>query len=152
MNIKNSKQETKSRTSFIIMLVGVFVLIIGLIFFLIKILAKPGIPDGNFLVSVGTWELETNANCTEETNCENGSGVIWNFTEIGKGTLTTNDHINDYNFIWAIEGDKLKIETSWLYDLNDEFIYKLDQNNKILILNPGEEEIKFVPAITESAE
>ena len=32
--------------------------------------------------------------------------VIWNFTEIGKGTLTTNNHENDYDFIWAIDGDR----------------------------------------------
>ena len=69
--------------------------------------------------------------------------VIWNFTEIGKGTLTTNNHENDYDFIWAISGDTLEIETEWLYTTDDKFVYRLDQENQILILN---DEIEFRPA------
>ena len=63
--------------------------------------------------------------------------VIWNFKEIGKGSLTTNSHVNDYDFIWAIESDNLKIETSWLYTLNDEYEYELNQKEKTLILTSG---------------
>jgi len=139
--MKNSKRETKNLVGIIVMLVGILTLIAGLAFFLVKILTKPGVLDGDFLVSVGEWRLETDTNCADEANCEDNSGVIWNFTEIGKGTLTTNNHLNDYDFIWAIENGKLKIETSWLYNLNDEYEYKID-NNK-LILN---DEIIFVPS------
>lgn len=139
--MKNSKRETKNLVGIIVMLVGILTLIAGLTFFLVKILTKPDVLDGDFLVSVGEWRLETDTNCADEANCEDNSGVIWNFTEIGKGTLTTNNHLNDYDFIWAIENGKLKIETSWLYNLNDEYEYKID-NNK-LILN---DEITFVPS------
>lgn len=141
MDMKNSKRETKNLVGIIVMLVGILTLIAGLTFFLVKILTKPDVLDGDFLVSVGEWRLETDTNCADEANCEDNSGVIWNFTEIGKGTLTTNNHLNDYDFIWAIENGKLKIETSWLYNLNDEYEYKID-NNK-LILN---DEITFVPS------
>lgn len=141
MDMKNSKRETKNLVGIIVMLVGILTLIAGLTFFLVKILTKPDVLDGDFLVSVGEWRLETDTNCADEANCEDNSGVIWNFTEIGKGTLTTNNHLNDYDFIWAIENGKLKIETSWLYNLNDEYEYKIDDNK--LILN---DEITFVPS------
>ena len=77
--------------------------------------------------------------------CENG-GVIWNFTEIGKGTLTTNNHLNDYEFIWALEDGKLQVQTDWLYTLNNTYEYLLDQNSGTLTLTSGSETIKFVPA------
>ncbi len=141
-----SKQKNKKHISLIVMIAGLFVLITGLTFFLIKILSKPGLRDAEFLVSVGAWGLGNEINCEETTNCSGNSGVIWDFTEIGKGTLTTNNHLNDYEFIWAIDDDKLKIETDWLYELNDEFTYKLDQSGKVLTLNPGENEIKFIPS------
>ena len=63
--------------------------------------------------------------------------------------MTTNNHINDYDFVWAIEDGKLKINTEWLYTLNDEFDYSLDQNEKTLTLTSGDEEIIFVPMVTE---
>ena len=71
--------------------------------------------------------------------------MIWNFTEIGKGTLTTNNHINDYDFVWALEDGKLKINTEWLYTLSDEFEYTLDQNGNVLILTRGDEKVEFIP-------
>lgn len=98
-----------------------------------KFIKGPNIEDANFLVEVGMW--------TEQDD----NTVIWNFTEIGKGTLTTNAHINDYDFIWAIEGKDLKIETSWLYALNDNFSYKLDQGKKTLTLTRDDEIYTFVP-------
>lgn len=99
------------------------------------------VQDGDFLVEKKTWILDdtngsnlatdqTMANCTndnQEANCITAAGVIWEFSEIGKGTLTTNNHLNDYDFIWAIENGKLKIETSWLYLMENEYDYELDQ-------------------------
>ena len=79
-------------------------------FLLINILATPKVLDAEYLVQTGEWQLED-----EPT-------VIWQFTEVGKGVLTTNAHTNDYNFIWAIDGNKIKIETDWLYKLNNEYI------------------------------
>jgi hypothetical protein len=109
-------------------------------------------------VSAGKWVLADEVpirNCTDnypDSNCgpEEGEAtvmtdrVVWDFTEIGKGTLTTNAHENDYDFIWAIEDGKLKIETKWLYDLENEYDYKLDQDKGELVLSADGEEHKFV--------
>ena len=89
--------------------------------------------------------LSSDANCNNkeenEINCE--PGVIWKFTEIGKGTLTTNNHINDYDFIWSLKDGKLLIETAWLYDLNNEYEYELNQGNGTLTLKDGDKEFNF---------
>ena len=93
--------------------------------------------DGKYLVSIGEWVEQGEPN------------VIWKFTEIGKGTLTTNNHINDYDFTWTIEDGRLKIDTEWLYTLSNEFDYTLDQNENILTLTSGNEDTVFVPLVTE---
>ena len=38
----------------------------------------------------------------------------------------------------------MKVETDWLYDLENEYDYKLDQNAGELILSADGEEYKFV--------
>ena len=116
-------------TSIIIFVIGMIALIVGVVMLIIKLVSGPAVRDGEFLVSVGEWALEDD------------SAVVWNFTEIGKGKLTTNNHINDYDFLWSIEDGKLKIETKWLYQLNDEYEYELDQGNRRLTLN---EETVFI--------
>lgn len=124
----------KKRVSLIVFIIGIITLIAGVIFLIVRLTAGPSVADGEYLISVGEW--------TEEDE----PGVVWNFTEVGKGTLTTNNHINDYDFAWVIEDGKLKIETEWLYTMDDEFDYELDQNNNILtITREGEEAVKFVP-------
>lgn len=151
----------KKRISIIVFIVGIITLIAGVIFLVVQLNSGPAVHDGEYLVSIGEWMRE-GGNCaqlkcvSEDTkcldlendgadDCESG-GVIWNFTEIGEGTLTTNNHLNDYDFKWLIEDGKLKIRTDWLYELNDEFEYSLDQNNNVLILKKDGEEIKFIPA------
>lgn len=104
----------------------------GLATLLVKLLAKPDTRDAEYLVEMGEWAEE------------DADGVIWNFTEIGKGTLTTNNHTNDYEFIWAIDGDTLKIETKWLYELNNEYTYKINQGEKKLTLTDGDKEYVFL--------
>ena len=121
----------KKRLPLIIFIIGLAVLASGVTFLLINIFSKPDTRDADYLVEIGTW-TEQDAN-----------SVIWQFTEIGKGTLTTNNHTNDYDFIWAIEGDKLKIETKWLYELEDEYTYKIDQRAKTLTLTTDEQTIIF---------
>ncbi|MBQ3433091.1 hypothetical protein IJG22_02215 [Candidatus Saccharibacteria bacterium] len=151
---------------------GLATLVVGLVFLLLKLHATPLMADGDYLVSKGKWALEDGSNCetnaestsdaaeasretsaetnsetTEssgETNCINGSGVIWHFTEIGKGTLTTNNHVNDYEFAWRIDDDKIQIQTNWLYQLEDEFKYELDQGAGVLVLSNGDEQYRFV--------
>lgn len=149
----------KKRVSIIAMIIGLITLVGGVVFLIIRLTAGPSVADGEFLVSIGKWKKDGEEcimlNCEDGTNClgEDGTSekicldgnVVWDFTEIGKGILTTNNHINDYNFIWAIEDGKLKIETEWLYALENEYAYTLDQNAKTMTLKNGNEEIKFVP-------
>ena len=127
----------KKRISLIVLIIGLLTLIAGVVFLIVRLTAGPSVADGEYLVSVGEW--------TEQGE----PGIVWNFTEIGKGTLTTNNHINDYDFVWALEDGKLKINTEWLYTLNNEFDYVLDQGSNILTLTSGDETITFVPVITE---
>lgn len=149
---KESKKPKKSKAkivSIMIFVVGLIALIAGIVVILLKYLGQAPIADGEFLTQASAWVLDgEQTNCAEPapiseatentesvtTNCENAGGVIWKFTEIGKGTLTTNNHLDDYDFIWSIEEDKLKIETKWLYDLVNEYEYRLNQGAKTLTL------------------
>ena len=119
------------------MIIGLITLVVGVVFLIVRLTAGPSVADGEYLVSVGEW--------TEQGE----PGIVWNFTEIGKGTLTTNNHTNDYDFVWALEDGKLKINTEWLYTLNNEFDYVRDQGSNILTLTSGDETFTFVPVITE---
>ncbi|MBQ1540113.1 hypothetical protein IIZ72_00925 [Candidatus Saccharibacteria bacterium] len=134
------KSNKKKVWGIVIFVFGLLVLAAGVAFLLFNLLKGPNVRDAEYLVEIGAWEREG-----EPT-------VIWNFTEIGKGTLTTNFHINDYDFIWRIDGDTLKIETDWLYDLNDEYTYKLDQGKNTLTLTSASGDINFVPASSVDTE
>jgi len=127
----------KQKCGIITLIVGLVALIAGVVFLLINLMKAPVVRDADYLVQVGAWQMKDQPS------------VEWKFTETGKGTLTTNSHINDYDFIWAIDGDTLKIETAWLYMLNDEYDYKLDQGQKTLTLTSGEDIYTFVPATDE---
>lgn len=124
----------KKRVSLIVFIIGLLTLIAGVVFLIVRLNAGPSVADGEYLVSVGEWKEQDEPS------------VIWNFKEIGKGTLTTNNHTNDYDFVWALEDGKLKINTEWLYTLNNEFDYVLDQGSNILTLTSGDEETIFIPA------
>ena len=151
-------KKKKKIISFAVFAIGLAVLVAGAVFLVLNLTRGTDIADGEYLISVGKWTLADEVSmrtCTDEypdPNCGPEEGkettidnrVVWNFTEIGKGTLTTNAHENDYDFIWAIEDGKLKIETKWLYDLENEYDYKLDQKAGELILSADGEEYKFV--------
>ena len=132
------KKNIKKRVGIAIFVIGMLSLVAGIALMLINLLAKPAVRDADFIVGVGTWERE------------DAPGVIWDFTEIGKGKLTTNNHKNDYDFIWSLDAKTLKIETSWLYEINNEYNYTLNQDDKTLTLSTGEGEnlvnINFHPA------
>ena len=132
----------KKRFSIVVFVFGLAALATGVTFLLMSIFKAPDVRDAEYLVQVGAWQLED-----EPT-------VVWRFTEIGRGTLTTNFHINDYDFIWAIDDNKLKIETDWLYTLNDEYVYELNQGDNKLVLMGNDETFTFVPApvLTEENE
>jgi len=143
-----TEKKPKKKLPIILLILGVIILLAGAIFLIIKLTAAPSVQDGEYLTSAKEWVLDASTNCDKneeatntDTNCE--PGVIWKFTEIGKGTLTTNNHLNDYDFIWALEDGKLKIETAWLYDLQNEYEYHIDQGNKTLTLKDGEKEYRF---------
>ena len=127
----------KKRISIILLIIGLITLIAGVVFLILKLTAKPSVHDGKYLVSISEWVEQGEPN------------VIWKFTEIGKGTLTTNNHVNDYDFTWTIEDGRLRIDTEWLYTLSNEFDYTLDQNENILTLTSGDENTVFVPLVTE---
>lgn len=119
-------------SSIIVSVVGFLMLIAGIVFLVINLNRGPLVSDGEFLVSGGKWVLDG-----EE-------GVVWTFSEIGKGTLTTNGHENDYDFIWAIKDGRILIETDWLYKLENEYEYTLDRNEKVLVLKDGETESRLI--------
>ena len=118
----------------VILVIGILSLIVGAVLLAIRLVSAPKISDAEYLVQIGQWAED------------DAEGVIWNFTSIGEGTLTTNDHINDYKFAWAIEDKKLKIQTDWLYTIDNEYTYELDQNASRLTLTEGSSEINFHPA------
>ncbi len=124
--------KKKKIISISVLVAGLIMLIVGVIFLVINSISASKAADGEYLISASNWVLE------------GSDSVIWDFTEIGKGTLTTNNHLNDYDFIWAIEDGKLKIETDWLYDLENEYDYSLDQGSGVLTLTDGDATFRFV--------
>lgn len=156
--------DKKRIYSIIAMTIGLITLVVGVVFLIIRLNAGPAMADGEYLVSVGNWMLEQENDCIdtvetketetteeeevdlieEEVDCLGSSGVIWNFTEIGKGTLTTNNHKNDYSFAWALEDGRMTIQTDWLYELDNEYDYTIDQGAGVLTLSDGKHEYRFV--------
>ncbi len=128
---KAPKKSKKPLIAFSIFGLGILALILGAVFLVLRLTAAPKVQDAEFLVQTGEWTLE------------DGEGVVWNFTEIGKGTLTTNGHTNDYEFKWALEDGEFLIETEWLYTLENRYDYALDQENATLTLTSGDETFVF---------
>lgn len=118
-NIKSSSaakplNSTSRRWPKIVLVAGVALLIAGAALFVVKIVSGATLRDANTLIEVGAWQRE------------DAPEVVWTFTEMGKGTLTSNGHQNDYDFLWRIDGDTLKLEIKWLYDIESEYTYHLD--------------------------
>ena len=161
--------DKKKVISISLLVIGIAALVVGAVFLIIKLNSGPTMADGEYLVEVRKWKLESDIDCAKGensnevlesdgnqssvaeqesaesvtgANCENG--VEWQFTEIGKGTLTTNSHLNDYDFEWTIEDGKLKMRTKWLYQLENEYEYSLDQGTGRLVLHDGDSETVFV--------
>lgn len=161
--------DKKKVISISLLVIGIAALVVGAVFLIIKLNSGPTMADGEYLVEVGKWKLESDTGCANgensnetlevnseqngvteqepvesvtDINCKNG--VVWQFTEIGKGTLTTNSHLNDYDFEWTIEDGKLKMRTKWLYQLENEYEYSLDQGTGRLVLHDGDSETVFV--------
>ena len=120
--------DKKQKISIITFIIGIILAIAGVIVLVINIMAKNTTDSAEFLVATGEWQRQDQ------------SDVIWKFTEIGKGTLTTNNHTNDYDFTWMLDGDTIKIKTNWLYEKEDEYTYKIDRGAKTLTLKSGDTE------------
>lgn len=135
-----AKNNGKKKVGIAVFIIGFLALTAGVVFLLINSLKGPAVRDAEYLVQIGAWQRQD-----EPT-------VIWNFTEIGHGTLTTNFYINEYDFEWRMDGNTLKIETDWLYTLNNEYTYKLDQGKNLLTLTSESGDINFVPASSIDAE
>ena len=130
------KQQLISIITFV---VGLVMFAVGLIFLFVRFSEEATLADGEYLVTVGSFQREDEPS------------VIWQFTEIGKGKLTTNNHQNDYDFIWALEDGKMKIETDWLYVLNNEYDYRLEEGGLVLTSEESGE-IKFRPGGSVNSE
>ena len=124
-------EKFKKKLPIIAFAIGVIALVVGIELFVFKSVSEPNMADAEFLVSVGKW-------VREDTN-----NVVWDFTEIGKGSLTTDNFVNSYDFIWSIDGGKLKVETDWLYDLENEFEYSIDQKTKTLTIKSAQKATKI---------
>lgn len=135
--------KKKKIISIIIFILGLLALIGGIVYLVVTLLSSHTLADGEYLISAKEWVLEDGSNCQEESEANCTPSVIWDFTEIGKGTLTTNNHVNDYDFIWTLEDGKLKIETKWLYELENEYDYNLNQKDGVLILKSDDTEHTF---------
>ena len=138
--LKKKPADKKKRFGIGVFVLGLIALIGGAVFLILNITKQPDVRDADYLVQIKTWQRE------------DAPAVIWQFNEIGKGKLTTNSHTDEYDFIWALDGDKLKIETSWLYTLDDEYTYTLDQKDNKLTITSGEKSYSFVPVASESSE
>lgn len=161
---KRNKKPKSLIVSVVLFVFGVIALIAGVVVLVLKLTGGERIADGEYLVKAEEWALDSNTNCIEPDsqdgdvedeeklipNCSSDNAVIWKFTEIGKGTLTTNSHKNDYDFIWAIEDGKLKIETKWLYDIVNEYEYDLNQQDKTMTLTDGETKYVFEGKFAET--
>lgn len=131
--------------------VGLFVLVVGAVFLILNLMRGNAVADGEYLVSANKWVLEvesgdSDTKCKDEIKCitvDQSGKVVWDFTEIGKGTLTTDGGEHNYNFEWAIEDGKLIIQTAWLDELHNEYEYSLDQGNGVLTLKDDDGEYKF---------
>lgn len=130
---RKSKRPSVPKWAFGVLALGVVALIVGLVVFIINKNSQPPMEDVDFLMEAGEWQREDQP------------AVIWDFIGIGGGELTTDGHLNDYAFEWSLENGKLKIQTDWLYDLNDEFDYKIDQGAKTLVITNADKgiEVKF---------
>lgn len=139
-NVRTNISKNKA-VSLAVLIVGLIMLAVGVVFLALGIKKASLLADGDFLVAAGEWRLAESETCVE-IECKDT--VIWTFSEIGKGTLTTNGHKNDYDFKWAIRDGKLVIETDWLYELDNEYEYTIDHGALVLTLKDGEREYKFV--------
>ncbi len=146
MKEKSLNPEGKKLKRIIIISISVFLFLIlggtGLYFYLHRENPVAPLSDAEFLVSVGTWEKSGAAK------------VKWIFKEDGKGSLTTNDALDFYDFTWTLENGTLKIATDWLYTLEDEFSFTLNREEEsfTVVAKEDEKESVFIKTTADSGD
>ena len=137
-----ARKSPKLAIGLAVFIVGLVALAAGVVLLVLNLTKGPVVSDGETLLKAEGWimceDVEDSYSCKE-------TEVIWEFTEVGKGTLTTNGHKNDYEFIWAVQDDRLLIETQWLYELENEYKYEISAETGCLILKNGAETYRFMP-------
>ena len=133
---KKGSRKKKKIACIAVFVVGTIMLVVGIVFLVLSILKGNAVADGEYLVAADNWVL---TDCGKD-DCDK---VVWDFTEIGKGTLTTDGGEHNYDFEWAIEDGKLLIQTDWLYEMDNEYEYSLDQSNGVLTLKDDAGEYQF---------
>ena len=132
-DVKNNRKKTKKPIDkkkiacIATFVVGMILLVVGAVFLILGLNRGEAVADGEYLVAADSWVL---TDCSD-TDCDK---VVWDFTELGKGSLTTDGGEHNYDFEWMLEDGKLLIDTDWLYELNDEYNYTLDQSDGVLTL------------------
>lgn len=119
--------------------VGLVALIAGVAVLIMNLTTGPAKRDAEYLVE--QWAFMR----------EGEPGVYWHFTEVGEGYLTTDGYDSVYDFSWAIKDGRLLMETDWLYQLNDEFNYTIDQEAGTMTLVRADSNVEIVYlAVTEA--
>jgi len=141
MEPKKKLKKSKKKL-FLILIPSIIVVVAGIIAFLILVVfKKPEEPEVVItdidILSANAWEKQ------------DAPTVIWTLKSDGTGEITTNKK-NYYSMKWSLEGESeqtLKITTSWLYELEDSFIFKLNrEENYFVVKNLSDEtESTFVP-------
>ncbi|MBR3204184.1 hypothetical protein IKF81_00680 [Candidatus Saccharibacteria bacterium] len=90
--------------------------------------------ESEYLIETKSWEKV------------DAPSVIWTFNEQGKGEITTNKS-NYYEMEWELSDKTLKIDTNWLYELNDSFDFFLNREEKsFTVINRSDNTVStFVP-------
>ena len=139
---EKSLVKPKSKKPLIITLVAVAVLALaGGVYYYLAHREKPVfLSDAEYLIDVESWEKS------------GAPSVIWAFRADSKGELTTNKS-NYYPTSWSLEGGKLQISTSWLYELNDEFEFSLNRVEKSFTVKnlSDDTESTFLPLGTQES-
>lgn len=133
----SASEKTKGRPAkkkkwpIVVFVLGMIALAVGVAMLIVKLVNQNPVADTEYLVTASEWVREDQPS------------VVWDFDNEGKGKLTTDGGQNHYDFTWALSGDKMSIKTKWLYDLNDEFQYKIDKNAGTLTIINNDKNVEI---------
>lgn len=123
-----------------VFLCGVISLVAGVVALVYGLARSDEVSAAAFLVKAGPWQRQ------------DAPDVTWQFTSIGAGTLTTDGGEHEYPFTWALVDGQLKVDTEWLYTLNDAYDFSLNQSTSKFTLKTAQGTVAFVPVSAASTE